>query len=179
MFYWIINLYGYSNCYSCINHVNQENDLNDQQLLSLLENTVNPSKEFLNDLLRLAFEKKYENIIRYILLKTRFNIRYQDKSGNSWLHYAVLTNNLKLIKILLHKGVDPNIQNKFGNTALHENAIHNPNPAVIRLLIIHGLKPKIENYENETALDCYLNNFPNSNMNIIRALKKRCMCYYL
>ena len=72
----------------------------------------------------------------------RFNLEFS--TGNTLLIY-VTQNNLKSVaELLLLKGVDPNIQNKFGNSALHI-AYKNDNAFIINLLFEHSADQKIKN----------------------------------
>ena len=65
-------------------------------------------------------------------------------TGNTLLIYATQYNLKSVIELLLLKGADPNIQNKFGNSALHL-AYNNDNVFIINLLIEHGADTKLKN----------------------------------
>ena len=65
-------------------------------------------------------------------------------TGNTLLIYATQYNLKSVIELLLLKGADPNIQNKFGNSALHL-AYKNDNVFIINLLIEHGADTKLKN----------------------------------
>ena len=86
----------------------------------------------------------------YILLEKKekaFN-RILDKqelsTGNSLLIYSAQYNLKSLVELLLLKGGDPNIQNNFGNTALHI-AFKNDNVFIINLLLEYKADQKIPN----------------------------------
>ena len=54
------------------------------------------------------------------LIKNGINVNFQDYSHEfTALHYAVSINNKFLIQLLLDVSGNPNIQDVFGNTALH------------------------------------------------------------
>lgn len=48
-----------------------------------------------------------------------FNLNKVNDHGNSLLHVAAQNGNMKIAKILLEKGANPNHQNKGGQTAGH------------------------------------------------------------
>jgi ankyrin repeat protein len=173
IFYLIINTYSYD--YTCHSY----NHLDQQQLEYTIQNTPNPSQKNLNFWLKIAFEQKWEDIIRYILLNTRFNLNYQDELGNTWLHYAAVLCNPEFVKILLQKDIGRNTRNIFGDTALHHNAKYNPNLQIIKLLFMTGVNPDIRNNDGQTALDAYFSNNSNLNNKIIIMLKKHPMRYFL
>jgi ankyrin repeat protein len=58
-----------------------------------------------------------------LLIKYGANINFQDCSGQTPLHKAVLYENISCIKMLLDFGADSNIQTHIGNTA-KDFAIH-------------------------------------------------------
>ena len=65
-------------------------------------------------------------------------------TGNTLLIYATLNNLKSLAELLLLKGAKPNIQNKFGNSALHI-AFKNDNAFIINLLFEYGADQKLKN----------------------------------
>jgi len=88
---------------------------------------------------------KFENLVKN--REEAFNkiINKQEfTTGNTLLIYATQYNLKSVVEILLLKGADPNIQNKFGNTALHL-AYKNDNVFIINLLIEHGADTKLKN----------------------------------
>ena len=71
-----------------------------------------------------------------------FNLAFS--TGNTLLIY-VTQNNLKSVaELLLLKGADPNIQNKFGNSSLHI-AYKNDNAFIINLLLEYNAEQKLKN----------------------------------
>jgi len=79
-------------------------------------------------------------------------------NNESGLFDAVRLNDFELSSFLLTSGMDPNLQNSEGNTALSE-AIYDgmKNIKIIRLLLEHGATPNIRNHRNETLYEI-LNN---------------------
>ena len=83
------------------------------------------------------FEDEEENILKIINYK-------EFSSGNTMLIYAIKNNLKSAVELLLLKGADPNIQNKFGNSALHE-AYMNGNPYIINLLLEYDADEQLRN----------------------------------
>ena len=65
-------------------------------------------------------------------------------TGNTLLIYATQNNLKSIVELLLLKGADPNIQNKFGNSALHI-AFKNDNAFIINLLFENNADQKLKN----------------------------------
>jgi len=57
---------------------------------------------------------------------------------------------------LLKKNINPNIQNKKGNTPLH--LIYKWNINFLKLLLDSGADPNIKNYKNDTILSLTIKN---------------------
>lgn len=74
----------------------------------------------------------------------------EPNTGKTWTHLA-LDEQTGICMGLLEKGLDPNIQDKKGNTALHLSFDMDA-----RVLLLHGAKPNIVNNEGKTPLDCAL-----------------------
>ena len=85
----------------------------------------------------LLLQKKGEAFNR-IINKQEFN------TGNTLLIYSTQYNLKSIVELLLLKGANPNIQNNFGNTALH-NAFKNDNVFIINLLLEYNADQKIKN----------------------------------
>jgi hypothetical protein len=58
-----------------------------------------------------------------------------------------------LLKLLLNKGANPNIQTKDGETALIALSVTEGHAQAMQLLLDHGADPTIKNSEGMTALD--------------------------
>jgi len=67
------------------------------------------------------------------------------------LHYAVKSGNISVVSIILQEGAKVNIQDRYGNTALHLAALSNHERAW-DLLIDHGALIGVENDSHLTAL---------------------------
>ena len=80
-----------------------------------------------------------DNIFKKIINKQEF------LTGNTLLMYATQNNLKSMVELLLLKGADPNIKNKFGNSPLHM-AYKNDNPFIISLLLEYGANEKLKNY---------------------------------
>ena len=65
-------------------------------------------------------------------------------TGNTLLIYATQNIFISIVELLLLKGANPNIQNEFGNTALHI-AFSNNNSFIINLLLENHADQKIKN----------------------------------
>lgn len=66
---------------------------------------------------------------------------------------AVRSNNLDLVNCLLRKdGIDLNLKNKIGDTALII-AVKHRNKEIVRALVNHGADWNVEDGEKLTALD--------------------------
>lgn len=75
-----------------------------------------------------------------------------DNSGISAVHWAARNGHLEMLKVMLEKGVDPNITEdkpaEAGNTPLHEAAIWG-HADIIKLLEASGADSSIQNVNNE------------------------------
>ncbi len=56
------------------------------------------------------------------------------------------------MKLHLERGVDPNIQNKYGSTPLHEAAYWGL-VDVVKLLLMYGADPTVKDKDGKTPLD--------------------------
>ena len=111
-----------------------ERDLPDSKLfdkfvLAIQERNINQ--------FNILLQKKEQSFGR-IINKQELN------TGNTLLIYSTQYNFKSLVEFLLLKGADPNIQNNFGNTALHI-AFKNDNVFIINLLLEHNADQKIKN----------------------------------
>jgi len=88
---------------------------------------------------------KFENLVNNRAEAFNKIVNKQEfTTGNTLLIYATQYNLKSVVELLLLKGADPNIQNKFGNSALHL-AYKNDNVFIINLLIEHGADTKLKN----------------------------------
>jgi len=101
-------------------------------------------------LVHLAAENGNIELLEFLLnLGGSIDINIKDDKDYSAIHIAVLSGNLKFIKVLLEKGVNVNEMNYNGNTPLHI-AAKKGKDEIIRFLIEHCIDPK--NNENQTPL---------------------------
>ena len=77
---------------------------------------------------------------------------YRDEDKNNNLIIAVKRNNERFVQYFLDKKYNPNVQNKYGNTALHF-AMKNNNEEIIKLLLSNGAKINIKNRKGFTPYD--------------------------
>src|SRR3989442_3817734 len=72
--------------------------------------------------------------------------------GDTPLHIAAVSGDVKVGKILLDAGADPNVHGEYGNTALHE-AVGQKNFEFVKLLLTHGASTELRNEDGLTAVD--------------------------
>jgi ankyrin repeat protein len=95
-----------------------------------------------------------------------------NNQGDSLLHHYTLTDNYDIVKFLLDLGVDPNVQNKYGETPL-VYILRTPSidffgsrsldPNLIKLLITYGADPRIPDQRGRDAFEILrLQEFDNS-----------------
>ena len=111
-----------------------EKDLPDVKLFDEFASAIQRRKINQFDIL---IQKKEEGFNRIIN-------KQEISTGNTLLIYATLNNLKSLVELLLLKGANPNIQNKFGNTPLHI-AFKNDNAFIVNLLFEYGADKKIKN----------------------------------
>jgi glucan biosynthesis protein C len=118
-----------------------------------------------------------ESLRRYnpipILLKKSVDINEQDLVGRTPLFYAVRTGNLKDAKLLIEKGADMTIADKYGHTPAHVAAIktgsYDAKSSDLYFDILKSLREKgadmnARDYRGRTVLDC-LKRFANRDLN--------------
>ena len=96
--------------------------------------------------------------------KISININYQDKNGNTALHYASNEGNLKIVKTLLGAKCDTNIKNNNNQTPLHLSSKKDYFD-ITKKLIESGAKLNIEDSEKNTPLHLICKN---NNVELLR-----------
>lgn len=71
------------------------------------------------------------------------DLDWQDEFGWTVLNYAISFNNLDICKILLKAGLDPNIKDSDGATAIHYASKKSGNIRILKLLIDFGAEVNI------------------------------------
>lgn len=68
------------------------------------------------------------------------------------VHVAAQSGHQRIVRLLLHRGADPNARNKHRKTPAHLGVLH-CRPEVVGLLIGHGADPAAMDSSNNTPLD--------------------------
>ena len=105
---------------------------------------VNTEDENNETFLSYAIKRNNNSLINLILTSPILNLTYQNEQGNTYLHLAVVQQNIKLVQKLIDKGIFIDIQNNDGNTALHL-AYYINNLELIKLLINNNIDFGIKN----------------------------------
>ena len=106
---------------------------------------INTQDENNETFLSYAIKRNNSEIINLILNSPLLNLTYQNEiTGNTYLHLAVIHQNIKLVKKLLEKEIFTDTQNNEGNTALHLAYYFN-NINIIKLLIENNIDFAIKN----------------------------------
>ena len=114
------------------------------KLLSKNPFLINSLDENQETFLSYAFKKNNKKIINLILSSPLLNLNYVDKNDNTYLHLAVIHQNIEAIRLLIKKGISINSVNKDGNTALHLAYYFNYND-IIKCLIDFNADENIKN----------------------------------
>ena len=123
-------------------------DFTIQELSNILSKNpylINTQDENNENFLSYAIKRNNTGIINLILDSPLLNLSYQNElTGNTYLHLAVIHQNIKLIKKLLEKEIFTDTQNNEGNTALHL-AYYINNINIIKILIENNIDFAIKN----------------------------------
>lgn len=149
----------------------------------LLWHGANPNTKS-NNIAALAYSMLLGDDFTKLLLSfgANPNTKFPDQAGKTFLIGTVEKNNYEMVKLILEKGADVNLQDNLGKTALFyvkDNAIaqllinhckninfkgykghtalnwaaHKKNEELIQLLLINGADPSIKNDDGVSALD--------------------------
>ena len=99
-----------------------------------------------------AIKRNKKDTIDLLLTSPIIDINFQNSKKNSYLHLAVLNQNLELINELINKGIDMNLQNEDGDTALHL-AYKIDNKDIIEILINNNINTSIKNNNGDLAIN--------------------------
>ncbi|MES2240033.1 MAG: ankyrin repeat domain-containing protein [Bacteroidota bacterium] len=88
-----------------------------------------------------------------LLQANGINLAQAKKDGNTLYHFAVLKNDIGLLKKIANLNIDINAKNKDGLTALHKAAMIAKNDAILKYLLSIGAKKEIKTDFEETAYD--------------------------
>jgi len=99
------------------------------------------SDNFAQELIQAADESQAIDHTKSLLernLAHNIPIDWQNESGYTALHYAVLRKNVPLVQLLLEAGANPNKLNRFGFTPFMYSFDDTKNIAIVQLLLDHG-----------------------------------------
>lgn len=88
-----------------------------------------------------------------LLQDNGYNLVQPQKDGSTLYHFAVLKNDINLLKKLADLNIDVNAKNKDGLTALHKAAMIAKNDTILKYLLSIGAKKDIKTDFDETAYD--------------------------
>lgn len=80
------------------------------------------------------------------------DVNVKDILKNTSLHYAVLNQDIPLMKFLIKNGADVNAKNAYGKTVLH-TALQRKSMHLVELLLGNGANVNLENCSGERPLD--------------------------
>ncbi len=116
----------------------------------LIENKIDLEDSYLRT--PLIWASFYNNVDLLIwLIDNRANINHQDKNGYSALHFVAQENCKNVAEILLNNGIDVELEDFYGNTALW-TAVFNAkgNNEIVELLLDSGANFNHLNKNNKT-----------------------------
>ena len=90
--------------------------------------------------------KKGETVVIDIGLTRKKN------NGDTQLHRAAWYGKAEMVKLLLERGADIDMKNKYGDTPIHQ-AAENGRTDIVKVLLSAGADPYITNKKGETACD--------------------------
>lgn len=99
-------------------------------------------------ILDLIYSNNEEAVLRAI---DKADLSIVDDRGDTPLHFAVASNNISIVRMLLKKNIDVNAKNHDGKTALHY-AVDESGLPIIQLLIENGISTEIADNHGNHAL---------------------------
>ncbi|XP_076301654.1 transient receptor potential cation channel protein painless-like [Lasioglossum baleicum] len=109
-----------------------------------------------------ATEKGHEHVLQVLLEDPQINPNLR-AGGQTALHIAVTTKNLRCAKLLLEKGANPYVPNNKGLTALHVAAMKKQRPMAELILEKSTRPPDLDSYKDyneKTTRDVLERNMP-------------------
>ena len=82
----------------------------------------------------------------------RIDIELLRKDNNTLLHYAAKTNCVELVRIMIERGANPNLQNAKGNTPLHKAAKAGHPNVIATIMKLYG-DPNVTNKKELKPID--------------------------
>ena len=92
----------------------------------------------------LILESRFD-LSLFLIQSTEIDLDQKDKNGYTPLHFAVQSNAYDVVKVLLDKGANVDIQDKFGNTPLFKSVTENTDLKITQALIHYGADIHIMN----------------------------------
>lgn len=96
----------------------------------------------------------------FLIQSTEIDINQKDKNGYTPLHFAVQNNAYDVVKTLLLKGANVNIQDKLGNTPLFKSVTENTDLKITQALIHSGADIHTTNIFGYSPLHFIKKNMP-------------------
>ena len=133
-----------------------------KELLKKDISLINLKDSYGQTFLSYAIEYNNNEIINLLLNYSSLDLTYTNKSGNTYIHLAVIYNNISLVEKLIKKNIDLNKINNEGNTCLHLAYLYNNNE-IIDLLIKNGANINFRNNNNKKPEEMQILNISNIN----------------
>ena len=120
-----------------------------------------PARNETSDESQIAARVRIAQLLSGSLGPTKPDMNYQDREGNTPLHYAVQipsTESCDIVGTFLEKGSDPNIRNERNQTPLHLLSHNNKLRSLgcfqetLHTLLFHGADPNVQSLTGCTAL---------------------------
>ena len=132
---------------------NIKNHINKKRIPIIIKEEVNPI-EIWNEIKKELIQYNIKNFFKlYNKNGKDIKINYQNENGNTLLILASIYNLEEICLFLLRKGADPNLQNIFGNSALHYT-ISNKFFKLTNLLIQFNANEDLINEQGLTPWEC-------------------------
>ena len=107
-------------------------------------------------LLHLACQWGDRNIVEYLVIDQKCNVKVVNKSGDTAVHTAACHNKPAIVGFLITSGCNQNIRNISGDTPLH-TACYEQNYDTIESLVLHKSNTRIKNAKGDTPQTIPLN----------------------